>query len=838
MWTSEDQARLLSAIAANERTEVAAAVRGLVEHLRGEPNPFPAPAAKTLMQGLRRKRLFNEMLQLGEALVQQHEDVPPLVRRQYAQALIEKDELSAALAMLEALLARCADDPGEEVEVRGLIGRVHKQRYVQVRAGARPQRAPTLRAAIAAYQAVYERAPDTSTWHGINVVALAKRAERDGITLAPVIDAAAIARKILAVLNAGGDEWAGVTKSEAYLALGDLPNALRAADEWLANPQVDAFECGSFLRQLEEVWQLREDGPNGAIVALLRGALLQRQGGETRLAVDGLQSALAGAAGQDDVLEKSFGGARPQSVAWYRLALERARSVARIEDRYGSGVGTGFLVRGADLFANAALGDELVLVTNAHVLGTTYPTALRMAQAAIRFDGLGDLQRTLKVKEILFESPVADLDTTIARLEAAVPGLAPLPLAAAEPPAFERNTDRRLYVIGYPESGPLSISMEDSRQVGWKEPRLHYRTPTEPGSSGSPVFDRDWQLIGLHHAGSATMRRLEGDGFYEANEAIWIHAIRARTRGPAMVTTLESGAPIPRPMLRNGIFVSYSHKNGPWLERLRTMIAPVLRDQALDLWDDEKILPGALWEREIEKAIESAQVAVLLVTPDFLASKFISEAEFPRILEANRKRGLTIIWVAVSEALIEFTVLKHLQAANDPKRPLDSLGDADRNATLAKVARAIGDAVTLGRLKNGLTVADHIGLQSVGMGGSAAALQDLTVVARQQDEHIAVTGRAGETIETIDLADLARLPEKDGALIAAYEEAMSRAYLRYARRYPDQQAPDAVVREAARMECLALRSEVCRELNQLLDFFGSMGKRVQDHYPHVRHLCK
>jgi hypothetical protein len=479
-----------------------------------------------------------------------------------------------------------------------------------------------------------------------------------------------------------------------------------------------------------------------------------------------------------------------------------------------------------------------VLVTNAHVLGTTYPTALRMAQAAIRFDGLGDLQRTLKVKEILFESPVADLDTTIARLEAAVPGLAPLPLAAAEPPAFERNTDRRLYVIGYPESGPLSISMEDSRQVGWKEPRLHYRTPTEPGSSGSPVFDRDWQLIGLHHAGSATMRRLEGDGFYEANEAIWIHAIRARTRGPAMVTTLESGAPIPRPMLRNGIFVSYSHKNGPWLERLRTMIAPVLRDQALDLWDDEKILPGALWEREIEKAIESAQVAVLLVTPDFLASKFISEAEFPRILEANRKRGLTIIWVAVSEALIEFTVLKHLQAANDPKRPLDSLGDADRNATLAKVARAIGDAVTLGRLKNGLTVADHIGLQSVGMGGSAAALQDLTVVARQQDEHIAVTGRAGETIETIDLADLARLPEKDGALIAAYEEAMSRAYLRYTRRYPDQQAPDAVVREAARMECLALRSEVCRELNQLLDFFGSMGKRVQDHYPHVRHLCK
>jgi V8-like Glu-specific endopeptidase len=60
---------------------------------------------------------------------------------------------------------------------------------------------------------------------------------------------------------------------------------------------------------------------------------------------------------------------------------------------------------------------------------------------------------------------------------------------------------------------------------------VHYRTPTEGGSSGSPVFDEEgWTVVALHHAGRRDMPRLDGKGTYEANEGIQIHAIQQATR--------------------------------------------------------------------------------------------------------------------------------------------------------------------------------------------------------------------------------------------------------------------------------------------------------------------
>ena len=62
---------------------------------------------------------------------------------------------------------------------------------------------------------------------------------------------------------------------------------------------------------------------------------------------------------------------------------------------------------------------------------------------------------------------------------------------------------------------------------------LHYRTPTEGGNSGSPVFSTEndkWAVIGLHHAGFDKVKgrpKLEGKpGTNFANEGVWIDSIR------------------------------------------------------------------------------------------------------------------------------------------------------------------------------------------------------------------------------------------------------------------------------------------------------------------------
>jgi hypothetical protein len=137
------------------------------------------------------------------------------------------------------------------------------------------------------------------------------------------------------------------------------------------------------------------------------------------------------------------------------------------------------------------------------------------------------------------------------------------------------------------------------------------------------------------------------------------------------------------------VFVSYSHQDKKWLERLQVHLKPLVRAGDIDLWDDTRIQPGTDWKAEIDRALVSARVAVLLVSADFLASDFVQDQELPVLLEAAEQRGTRILPVIVSHSLFTDSPLGRFQAINAPDKPLEQLSKAGRDKALSDLVRAI-----------------------------------------------------------------------------------------------------------------------------------------------------
>jgi hypothetical protein len=560
-------ARLKGAVERFEHAQAADLVGELIAAVADGAAVEP-PLLREILQSLRRKRFFDLMERAAQALRLAGLDGCQ-IRRQHAQALIDQGKLMAALDLLEALVPRTADDPAEQAEARGLLGRVHKQIYVDAAGsgsggggggggggrsegeGARRTARQHLVRAIEAYRGVYVSDPTRHLWHGINTVALVCRAQRDGVALTAPPDAPAMAREILAAIGEPRPEagvWNMATAAEACIALGRQKDALLWIGEYVQQEKADAFELASTLRQLVEVWQLSISTPPGSLLLpLLQSSLLDCKGGRVDLAPGALDETLASSrkvegaaedmAGQQ--LEKVLGREGVVSLRWYQTGLDRCRAVGQVQDRFGNGIGTGFLVRGGD-FA-AALAGRLLLLTNAHVVSDDLGVqakhgSLAPEDAQIAFEYLPEAAGKAFRARLLWTSPPADLDATLLLLEPPVSAVDCYPMAQRVPIA---DGQQKVYIIGHPGGRSLSLSIHDNLLLDHDGKRLiHYRTPTEGGSSGSPVFNQQWDLIGLHHAGSLEMERLRGqEGRYAANEGIWIRRIVEQAGAAGLTAT-------------------------------------------------------------------------------------------------------------------------------------------------------------------------------------------------------------------------------------------------------------------------------------------------------------
>jgi hypothetical protein len=147
------------------------------------------------------------------------------------------------------------------------------------------------------------------------------------------------------------------------------------------------------------------------------------------------------------------------------------------------------------------------------------------------------------------------------------------------------------------------------------------------------------------------------------------------------------------------IFLSYSHKDEVWKDRLQKHLGVLEAQVLLDVWDDRRIGGGEDWLKKIESAIERASVAVLLISADFLTSPFILNKEVPRFLERRVLEGIAVCPVIVHPcAWEEVSWLARLQARPRDGRALSSHRGHRLDEELAKISKEILNLVRKERL--------------------------------------------------------------------------------------------------------------------------------------------
>lgn len=157
------------------------------------------------------------------------------------------------------------------------------------------------------------------------------------------------------------------------------------------------------------------------------------------------------------------------------------------------------------------------------------------------------------------------------------------------------------------------------------------------------------------------------------------------------------------------VFISYAHEDNEspdvskrWLDRLLQHLQPLIPQDQIRPWSDTQLEAGELWDGSIKTQLQNAKAAVLLLSPAFLASKYIRNSELPVLLMNAKKEGRPVIPVVVRPCLME-TKFKYpdpvhgpdelplsvFQSANPPSKPLNAMQEHEQDTVLLSVARRI-----------------------------------------------------------------------------------------------------------------------------------------------------
>jgi hypothetical protein len=129
------------------------------------------------------------------------------------------------------------------------------------------------------------------------------------------------------------------------------------------------------------------------------------------------------------------------------------------------------------------------------------------------------------------------------------------------------------------------------------------------------------------------------------------------------------------------LFISYSHADELLKNELLKHLEPLKHLNLVESWHDRKLMPGEEWENAISKNLESANIILLLVSIDFINSKYCYDIELDRALELHAQQKNTVIPIILRNCLWQHTAFAKLQALPKDAKAVCSWTDKDEAFT-------------------------------------------------------------------------------------------------------------------------------------------------------------
>lgn len=205
----------------------------------------------------------------------------------------------------------------------------------------------------------------------------------------------------------------------------------------------------------------------------------------------------AGSAGESaQTLERVLGRNDLVDVGFFNAMQRAAKAVCLVQ--LGDGGGTGWLL------------NERLLITNNHVLPTAASASAARAVFGMETPGAAGLEFTLDPDRCFVTSHEDALDyTVVAFAESDEALLKPFSTTVLSSTWIARAAlGEPVNIVQHPEGQHKQYALRENEIIAVTPRFVHYRTDTNPGSSGSPVFNQKWQAVALHHAG--VPRKVDG----------------------------------------------------------------------------------------------------------------------------------------------------------------------------------------------------------------------------------------------------------------------------------------------------------------------------------------